>query len=498
MPVKRIFDIFFSALGLVILSPLLGWIAWRIKREDGGPVFYRGERVGLRGKPFRIFKFRTMVVNAEKLGGSSTADNDPRITSIGFKLRKHKLDELPQLLNVFLGQMSLVGPRPEVKRYTDMFTAEEKAILSVRPGITDWASIWNPDEGSILAGAADPDQAYLELIRPTKVKLQRKYVQEQSFTTDLLILWETLIVLFSPEAKLKAVQRLMAEAQRNWGRVRNFQKGDYMDTRQLALKIRRHAVMMTHRGKSSHVASVLSMADIVAVLYGRVLRKKPEDPNWLERDRFILSKGHAGAGVYAALAETGYFPTDWLQNHCAQGSKLCGHVSHIGIPGVELSTGSLGHGLSVGAGIAYAAQVDQKKFRVFVLLSDGECDEGSNWEAILFAAHHRLGNLVAIIDYNKIQSLGAVSETLALEPFAAKWQAFGWQVKEVDGHDHDQLAANLDFLQKPGSPPTCVIAHTTKGKGVSFMENTVLWHYRSPQGEEFQAALAELEDSKIA
>lgn len=271
-----------------------------------------------------------------------------------------------------------------------------------------------------------------------------------------------------------------------------------MATRQLALRIRRHAVLMTNRGKSSHVASVLSMADIIAVLYGKVLRHRPEQPKWPERDRFILSKGHAGAGVYAALAETGYFPVDWLKHHCAQGSKLFGHVSHIGIPGVELSTGSLGHGLPVGAGMAYAGKLASKNYRVFVLLSDGECDEGSNWEAILFAAHHRLANLVAIVDYNKIQSLAPVAETLGLEPFADKWRAFGWQVQEVDGHDHDQLIASLDIWSKPGSPPACVIAHTTKGKGVSFMENSVLWHYRSPQGEEFAAALAELEEATIA
>jgi transketolase len=271
-----------------------------------------------------------------------------------------------------------------------------------------------------------------------------------------------------------------------------------MDTRQLALKIRRHAVWMTHRGKSSHVASVLSLADIVAVLYGKIMQKRPEDPQWADRDRFILSKGHAGAGVYAALAETGYFPVGWLQHHCARGSKLCGHVSHIGIPGVELSTGSLGQGLSVGAGMAYAGKVDNKSFRVFVLLSDGECDEGSNWEAILFAAHHRLSNLIAIVDYNKIQSLGTVAETLALEPFADKWRAFGWKVIEVDGHNHDQLIGSLDIYPQREAPPICIIAHTTKGKGVSFMENSVLWHYRSPQGEEFIAALAELEDVIIA
>jgi lipopolysaccharide/colanic/teichoic acid biosynthesis glycosyltransferase len=207
---KRVFDIIISAMGLVILSPLLWYISWRIHREDGGPVFYRGERVGLHGRLFRIFKFRTMVVDAEKLGGPSTPDDDPRITHIGGKLRKYKLDELPQLFNVFLGEMSLVGPRPEVKRYTDMFTREEQAILGVRPGITDWASIWNPDEGSILAGAADPEAAYLELIRPTKVNLQLKYVREQSWGVDLKILWETMTVLVNPRAKLAAVQRLAA------------------------------------------------------------------------------------------------------------------------------------------------------------------------------------------------------------------------------------------------------------------------------------------------
>jgi lipopolysaccharide/colanic/teichoic acid biosynthesis glycosyltransferase len=198
---KRFFDIFFSALGLVLLSPLIGWIAWRIHRENNGPVFYRGERVGLHGKLFRIFKFRTMVMNAEKLGGSSTADDDPRITHIGKKLRKYKLDELPQLFNVFLGEMSLVGPRPEVKYYTDMYTVEEKAILGVRPGITDWASLWNPDEGAILAGAANPDQAYMDLIRPTKLKLQIKYVHNHSCFIDLKIIFLTLLAIFRPQSR---------------------------------------------------------------------------------------------------------------------------------------------------------------------------------------------------------------------------------------------------------------------------------------------------------
>lgn len=208
---KRIFDIIFSAVGLVLLSPPLLWIAWRLKREDGGPVFYRGERVGLHGEVFHIFKFRTMVVNADTIGGPSTADNDPRITQIGRKLRKHKLDELPQLFNVLLGEMSLVGPRPEVKFYTDMFSQEEKAVLSVHPGITDWASIWNPDEGSILAGAADPDRAYEELIRPTKLKLQIEYARHHTFYSDLKIIFLTLLAIIRPQNRnLLKLKRLLA------------------------------------------------------------------------------------------------------------------------------------------------------------------------------------------------------------------------------------------------------------------------------------------------
>ena len=194
---KRIFDIIASATGLVIFSPLMLVIAYLIKREDGGPVFYRGVRVGRYGKPFRIYKFRTMVVNAEKVGGPSTADDDPRITRIGKVLRKYKLDELPQLINVLKGEMSIVGPRPEVQFYVDMFTEEERAILSVRPGITDWASLWNPDEGAILAGSPDPEKTYMEKIRPTKIKLQLKYVKERSFWVDLKIIALTILTVIT-------------------------------------------------------------------------------------------------------------------------------------------------------------------------------------------------------------------------------------------------------------------------------------------------------------
>jgi transketolase len=267
------------------------------------------------------------------------------------------------------------------------------------------------------------------------------------------------------------------------------------NTLALAARIRRHALDMTSKGGSSHIGSVLSMADILAVLYGRILQFDPQQPQWRERDRFILSKGHAGAGVYATLAEMGFFPTEKLTTHYQNGSDLSGHVSHKGIPGVELSTGSLGHGLSVGTGMAYGAKLDGRPHRVFVLLSDGECDEGSNWEAILFAAHHRLDNLIAIVDYNKIQSLKAVAETIALEPFADKWRAFGWTVTEVDGHDHSALEAAFTQLPAVNGRPTCVLAHTVKGKGVSFMEHSVLWHYRTARGEELAAAIRELEAS---
>jgi transketolase len=263
--------------------------------------------------------------------------------------------------------------------------------------------------------------------------------------------------------------------------------------RQFAKRIRIHALWMTNRGGTSHIGSVFSMADIVAVLYGAVMRVDPRHPDWPQRDRFILSKGHAGAGIYAALAERGFFPVEELATHAQDGSLLSGHVSHKGIAGVELSTGSLGHGLSVAAGMSYAATLDGAAHRVFCLLSDGECDEGSVWEAALFAAHHRLARLIAIVDYNKIQSLAPVADTIGIEPFADKWRAFGWKVTEVDGHDLGALVSALDIGGDTLGSPLCVIAHTTKGKGVSFMEGSVLWHYRTAKGAELDAALRELE-----
>jgi transketolase len=250
---------------------------------------------------------------------------------------------------------------------------------------------------------------------------------------------------------------------------------------------------MVHAATASHVGTSLSMCDILAALYGGAMRYDAARPDWGDRDRLLVSKGHGAAAVYAALALSGFFPEDWLGSYCADGTRLAGHVTHHGVPGVELSTGSLGHGLPVGCGMALAGKADGRPYRVFVLLSDGECDEGSNWEAALFAPHHRLDNLAVIVDYNKIQSFGRVADVLGLEPFADKWRSFGWAVREVDGHDHDALAAALGALPPEPGRPTAILAHTIKGKGVSFMEDQLLWHYRSPSAEQLAEALAELE-----
>ena len=266
-----------------------------------------------------------------------------------------------------------------------------------------------------------------------------------------------------------------------------------LSLKDFAKSLRLSAVRMVNAGNSSHIGSILSSADILAVLYGSILNVDPKDPKWEKRDRFILSKGHAGAGVYAALAERGFFSKDLLKNHYKNGSIFSGHVSHKNVPGVEFSTGSLGHGLGVGTGMAYAAKLANQEHKIYVLLSDGECDEGSNWEAILFASHHGLSNLRVIVDYNKLQSLKSTDETLSLEPFLEKWKSFGWDVVEADGHNHDDLIKVMSRSSK--DKPSCVIAHTVKGKGVSFMENKVLWHYRSPQDKEFNDAISELEDA---
>ncbi len=267
-------------------------------------------------------------------------------------------------------------------------------------------------------------------------------------------------------------------------------------TQELAWRIRRHGLEMTHLSFGSHIGSILSLADIMAVLYGEVMHVDAANPKMDTRDRLILSKGHAGAAVYAALAETGFFSVEELKNHYQNGSRLSGHVSHKGVPGVEFSTGSLGHGLPVGMGMALAAKKDDKHHKVYVVLGDGECDEGSVWESALIAHQYKLDNLIAVIDHNKMQSLDFCENTIALSPFGDKWRAFGWHVIQADGHDHPSLLSAFKEAAIQVERPTVIIANTIKGKGISFMENNILWHYRTPQGEEYEAAKRELEACK--
>lgn len=264
-----------------------------------------------------------------------------------------------------------------------------------------------------------------------------------------------------------------------------------MTSKELAWKIRRHAVEMTYLSGGSHIGAILSVADIIGVLYTDIMNFDANNPESDKRDRFILSKGHAGASIYAALAENGFFPVEELKTHYQNGSRLSGHVSHH-LPGIDFSTGSLGHGLSAASGMALAAKQDSKSHRVFAVLGDGECDEGSVWEAALFANNFRLNNLVAIVDYNHMQSLDYCENTLEFGNFADKWRAFGWDVCEIDGHDHDALR---NALQKDENrvKPLAVIAHTIKGKGISFMQEDILWHYRFPhEGWEYDNAVCEL------
>jgi len=249
---------------------------------------------------------------------------------------------------------------------------------------------------------------------------------------------------------------------------------------QLAKQSRVSALRMVNAAKAAHIGSSLSVIDILAVIYCDIRQ---------ENDVVIISKGHAAAGTYAVLAHSGLLPIESLETYGTDGSSLGGHVTHSGNSAVRLSTGSLGHGLPYGLGIALAQKRRKMKERTFVVISDGECDEGTTWESALFAQHFNLQNLTVIIDRNRIQSLGGTEETLKLEPLVDKWQAFNWKVIEVNGHDHEELNDAISV----GDGPLLVIANTIKGKGISFMENSVLWHYRSPSMDELECAVSELE-----
>ncbi len=261
----------------------------------------------------------------------------------------------------------------------------------------------------------------------------------------------------------------------------------------MAKRLRRHVITMTATAGSGHPGGSLSAADIITVLYFKVIRHNPKNPQWADRDRLILSKGHAAPILYAALAESGYFPVPELSTLRKLDSRLQGHTDRNLTPGVEMSSGSLGMGLSFGIGVALAARLDSRDYRTYVLLSDGECDEGQTWEAALSATHFKLANLTAIVDYNKIQLSGWTRDIMNLEPFNQKWQAFGWHIIDIDGHDFSQILAALQEAQNTKNKPSVIIARTVKGKGVSFMENNVKFHGKAPTTEEAQRALKELE-----
>ena len=265
------------------------------------------------------------------------------------------------------------------------------------------------------------------------------------------------------------------------------------ELREMAKKLRRHVITMIATASSGHPGGSLSAADIITALYFKVMRHNPQNPQWQDRDRFILSKGHAAPILYAALAESGYFPVEELLTLRKLGSRLQGHTDRNLTPGVEMSAGSLGMGLSFSIGVALAAKLNHRDYKTYALLSDGECDEGQTWEAALSAAHFKLDNLVAIIDCNQIQLSGWTRDIMNLEPLNKKWQAFGWHTIDIDGHDFDQILSAFQEAEKIIGKPTVIIAHTVKGKGVSFMENNVEFHGKAPTPEQAERALKELE-----
>ncbi len=267
---------------------------------------------------------------------------------------------------------------------------------------------------------------------------------------------------------------------------------DYSGLKEKANIIRQHVIQMTAEAGSGHPGGSLSVVDILTALYFQVMMVRPEDPRWPDRDRFVLSKGHAAPALYATLAERGYFPVDELKTLRKLGGRLQGHPDMGKVPGVEASTGSLGQGLSMAVGMALAGRLDGRGFRVFALLGDGEIQEGQVWEAAMAASHYGLDNLVAFLDYNGLQIDGPVSSVMAPEPVREKWEAFGWHVVEIDGHDIGQILGAVETSLKQKGCPSMVVAHTTKGKGVSFMENEVDWHGKAPDREQAEKALREL------
>lgn len=267
-----------------------------------------------------------------------------------------------------------------------------------------------------------------------------------------------------------------------------------ISTKEFALKIRKRALELCFKNRTSHIGGALSITDVIALLYNEVLSISPETANHKHRDRLFYSKGHACTALYSALQLRGFFSREELdEGFTTNGSYFTSHVNHK-IPGIELSTGSLGHALGVSTGVALAMKRQQNPHNVYTILSDGELDEGSNWEAIMFAAHNKLDNLIVIVDYNKIQSFGTVEEVMNLDPLYEKFESFNWHVQEIDGHNLSDISSSILAAKKNEDRPSCIIANTVKGKGISFMEHQLSWHYKSPSEKDYQAALMELEN----
>jgi len=267
-------------------------------------------------------------------------------------------------------------------------------------------------------------------------------------------------------------------------------KNTLTDYISISKKVRQSILDMIYKSRSPHIGPSFSIVEILVTLYFKFLNISPGDTLNPDRDRFILSKGHACPALYAVLTERGFLTKNDIDGFAVNGGTLEQHPNRNSGHGIEVSTGSLGHGLSIGAGMALAGKVDNKEYKIWVLLGDGELNEGSTWEAIMFAGHHKLNNLIAIVDHNKIQALGCTKDIIDLEPLSRKWKSFGWHVQEMDGHKFDQIFASLITLEN--NKPNVMILHTIKGKGVSFMEDQLLWHYRAPNEEEYRLALEEL------
>jgi len=258
---------------------------------------------------------------------------------------------------------------------------------------------------------------------------------------------------------------------------------------EITKNIRKKIIHIVSKSKSSHIGSALSCVDILTVLYFKILRLKTKPD---QRDVCILSKGHAASALYSTLCEKGYFKEEILNTFCTEGSCLTGHPCLGSVSGIEATTGSLGHGLSIAAGIAIAGKLDKKSYRVFTILGDGECNEGSVWEAAMFSSHHKLDNLIVIIDRNKLQGLGKNNEIINTEPLEEKWNAFGWSTKIINGHNIEQITKVLESVPFQKGKPSLIIANTIKGKGVSFMEDRIEWHYKSPDEEQSKRAIMEI------